>query len=136
MNAPATISYTEHVSLRVKDIHWYLHFLSDVLDQALHEIHGTLRELRQCWTLCGLQFMTSAEFTASPSHDAGRFAHLGLVLDDLNAAFIAVHAWGEKALPRGRNWLQLPDGLALELMQAVSGSVALALAVKPRADDV
>ena len=41
--------------------------------------------------------------------------------------------WGVRELPMGRNWLALPDGLELELMQAHANSVAEALAVKPRA---
>ena len=41
--------------------------------------------------------------------------------------------WGVTTLPQGRNWLQLPDGLAVELIQAAPGSVAQALAVNPRA---
>jgi hypothetical protein len=35
-------------------------------------------------------------------------------------------------LPQGRNWLALPDGLELELIQAHADSVAQALAVQPR----
>ena len=36
-------------------------------------------------------------------------------------------------MPQGRNWLQLPDGLCVEVMQATGTSVAQALAVDPRA---
>ena len=51
----------------------------------------------------------------------------------VEAVLAAAQAWGVKALPQGRNWLQLPDGLAVELIQAAPESVAQALAVKPRA---
>ena len=55
------------------------------------------------------------------------------MVDDLEAALKAAEPWGVTTLPQGRNWLQLPDGLAVELIQAAPGSVAQALAVKPRA---
>jgi hypothetical protein len=36
-------------------------------------------------------------------------------------------------MPQGRNWLRLPDGLAVELMQAQPATcVAQALAINPR----
>jgi len=36
-------------------------------------------------------------------------------------------------LPQGRNWLLLPDGLVVELIQASPGAVEQALAVDARA---
>jgi hypothetical protein len=38
-----------------------------------------------------------------------------------------------KELPQGRNWLALPDGLTVEILQATGSSVAAALAIDPRA---
>ena len=55
------------------------------------------------------------------------------MVDDLDSAIAEAHKWGVKPLPQGRNWLQLPDGLAVELIQAAPGSVAQALSVNPRA---
>jgi hypothetical protein len=38
-------------------------------------------------------------------------------------------------MPQGRNWLRLPDGLAVELIQAKPAScVARALEINPRAE--
>lgn len=77
--------------------------------------------------------MATPGFSAPPSNDTGWLAHLGVMVDDLEAAIAAAQPFGVKPLPQGRNWLQLPDGLAIELIQAAPGSVAQALAVKPRA---
>jgi catechol 2,3-dioxygenase-like lactoylglutathione lyase family enzyme len=132
MTTPATTSYLEHVALRVRDIHWHIRFFYEVLGQTLREVDGSLEQPRQYWTLGGLQFMSMPDFSAPPSNDSGWLAHLGLMVDDVEAALQAASAWGVKTLPQGRNWLQLPDGLAIELMQAAEGSVAQALAVKPR----
>jgi catechol 2,3-dioxygenase-like lactoylglutathione lyase family enzyme len=129
----STTSYLEHVAIRVQDIHWHIRFFKEVLGQDMRQVDGTREQPVQYWTLGGLQFMASPEFFASPSNDAGWLAHLGIMVDDLEAALATAQNWGVKELPQGRNWLQLPDGLAIELMQAAKGSVAQALAVQPRA---
>ncbi len=70
----------------------------------------------------------------APSNGSGWLAHLGVMVDNLEAALTAAKKFGVGAtLPQGRNWLQLPDGLAVELMQASPGAVRQALAVNPRA---
>lgn len=134
MTLPATTSYLEHVAIRVKDIHWHIRFFREVLGQEMREVDGTLEQPVQYWTLGGLQFMASPEFFASPSNDAGWLAHLGIMVDDLEVTLQAAQNWGVMELPQGRNWLQLPDGLAIELMQASPGAVARAAQVKPRGE--
>ena len=129
----ATSAYIEHVALRVRDIHWHIRFFREVLGMDLREVDGPAENPRQCWTVGGLQFMAVPGFEAPPSNDAGWLAHLGVMVDDLEAALSAAKPWGARPLPQGRNWLQLPDGLAVELIQAAPGSVAQALAVRPRA---
>ena len=128
-----TTSYLEHVAIRVKDIHWHIRFFREVLGQEMRQVDGTEEKPVQFWTLGGLQFMAAPQLHVAPSNDAGCFAHLGLMVDDLEAALLEAQSWGVKALPQGRNWLQLPDGMAIELMQAARGSVVQALAVQPRA---
>jgi len=64
----------------------------------------------------------------------GRLDHLGVMCEDLETALTAAKAFGVTELPQGRNWLRLPDGLAVELIQASPGAVARALAVNPRAE--
>ena len=130
---PATKAYVEHVAIRVKDIHWHINFFHDVLGMEAHDIDGRADAPNQYWSIGGLQFMSTPGFEAPPSNDAGWLAHLGIMVDDVEAALTAAHKWGVKELPQGRNWLQLPDGLAVEFLQASPGSVAQALAVNPRA---
>ncbi len=126
-------SYVEHVALRVKDIQWHIRFFDDVLGMDVREIDGPVEAPRQYWTLGGLQLVSTPDFDAPPSNGAGWLAHLGIMVDDLDAALAEAQKWGVKALPQGRNWLQLPDGLAIELMQASGNSVAEYLAIQPRA---
>lgn len=131
--AAATRAYLEHVALRVHDIHWHLRFFREVLGMDVRACEGPADDPRQCWTIGGVQLVAAPGFAAAPSNDAGWLAHLGIMVDDLDAALRAAAEWGVKALPQGPNWLQLPDGLAIELMQATGNAVAQALAVDPRA---
>lgn len=124
-----TKAYLEHVALWVKDIQWHIRFFHDVLGMPLREVQGTVEQPQQVWTLGGLQFIASPHFEGPE----GRLAHLGVMCDDLEAALAAAQAFGVTEMPQGRNWLRLPDGLAVELIQASPGSVAQALAVNPRA---
>ncbi|XUW91123.1 VOC family protein [Burkholderia sp. M6-3] len=127
----ATRGYLEHVAIWVKDIHWHIGFFDKVLGMTLREVDGTREEPRQYWTLGGLQFISA------PQHEGpeGRLAHLGVMCEDLEAALAAAQAFGVTEMPQGRNWLRLPDGLAVELIQAKPATcVAQALAINPRAE--
>ncbi|MEX3693103.1 VOC family protein [Paraburkholderia sp. BR14263] len=124
-------AYLEHVAIWVNDIRWHIRFFEDVLGMTMREVDGTVDAPRQYWTLGGLQFIHA------PQHDGpeGRLAHLGVMCEDLEAALAAAHAFGVSELPQGRNWLRLPGGLAVELIQAKPAScVAQALIINPRAE--
>ncbi len=126
-----TKAYVEHVAIWVKDIRWHIRFFEDVLGMTMREVDGPLDAPRQYWTLGGLQFIHA------PEHEEpeGRLAHLGIVCEDLEAALVAARAYGVTELPNGRNWLRLPDGLALELIQSKPAScVAQALSINPRSE--
>lgn len=132
MNPSPVRAYVEHVALRVRDIGWHMAYFREVLGMPMREVDGPLESPRQYWTVGGLQFIATPDLQALPSNDAGWLAHLGVMVTDLEAAISATMQRGGRPLPQGRNWLQLPDGLAVELMQAAPGSVDQALAVDPR----
>jgi catechol 2,3-dioxygenase-like lactoylglutathione lyase family enzyme len=122
-------SYVEHVAIRVRDIHWHIRFFREALGMTIREVDGSADEPKQVWTVGGMQLMADPDFKGPE----GRLAHLGVMTDDLEAALAAAKAFGVTELPHGRNWLALPDGLSVEIIQATAGSVAAALAVNPRA---
>lgn len=123
-------SYVEHVALRVRDIRWHIDFFREALGMPIRAVEGAADDPAQVWTVGGVQLVADPEF----SGPEGRLAHLGVMTEDLEAALAAAYAWeGVSALPQGRNWLALPDGLAVEVIQATGDSVAAALAVDPRA---
>lgn len=122
-------AYLEHVAIWVKDIHWHIEFFRDVLGMTMREVDGDAANPRQVWTLGGMQFIAAPEF-AGPE---GRLAHLGVMCEDVDASIDVAHRFGVTEMPQGRNWLRLPDGLAVELMQAQPAAcVAQALAINPR----
>ena len=122
-------AYVEHVAIWVRDIHWHIRFFREVLGMTMRELQGDDAQPAQYWTLGGMQFIAKPDF-AGPE---GRLAHIGVMCEDLEGALVAAQAFGVTAMPQGRNWLRLPDGLAVELMQAQPASaVAQALAVDPR----
>lgn len=122
-------SYVEHVAIRVRDIDWHIRFFREVLGMTLREVDGPSEAPRQVWTIGGVQLI------ADPAFDGpeGRLAHLGVMTEDLEAALREAQGWGVAELPQGRNWLVLPDGLVVELIQAHGTAVAEALAIRPRA---
>ena len=122
-------AYLEHVAIWVKDIHWHIKFFHDVLGMTMREVDGTVEDPRQYWTLGGMQFIASPDFQGPE----GRLAHLGVMCEDLEAALTEARKFDVSEMPQGRNWLRLPDGLAVEFIQATGDSVAQALAVNPRA---
>jgi catechol 2,3-dioxygenase-like lactoylglutathione lyase family enzyme len=122
-------SYVEHVAVRVKDIDWHIRFFREALGMPIREVDGPRDNPKQVWTVGGVQLMADPEF-AGPE---GRLAHLGVMTEDLEAALAESYAWeGVTAMPQGRNWLALPDGLCVEVIQATGDSVSRALAVDPR----
>lgn len=126
-----TQAYLEHVAIWVSDIQWHIRFFEDVLGMTMREIDGPVDAPRQYWTLGGLQFIHA------PEHEGpeGRLAHLGVMCEDLEAALAAARSYGVSEMPQGHNWLRLPDGLAIELIQAKPAScVAHARAIDPRAE--
>lgn len=126
----ATRGYLEHVAIHVRDIAWHRRFFRDVLGMELREADGPDDAPRQVWLLGGLQLVADPDF-AGPE---GRMAHLGMMVEDAAAAIAAARRFGVGSLDKGENWLVLPDGLIVEILQAVPGSVGKALAVDARND--
>jgi len=121
-------AYVEHVAIWVRDIQWHIRFFKEVLGMEMREVQGDLAQPQQYWTLGGMQFMSSPDF----GNNEGRLGHIGIMCEDMEAALAAAHTFGVTTMSQGRNWIRLPDGLALELIQAAPGSVEQALAVQPR----
>lgn len=125
-------AYLEHVAIWVKDIHWHIRFFREVFGMEMREVQGTAEEPLQYWTLGGMQFMSKPDFEGPE----GRLGHLGVMCEDLDAALAAARRFEVEPMPQGFNWLRLPDGLAVEFIQACPASaVRELLAVNARAPE-
>jgi catechol 2,3-dioxygenase-like lactoylglutathione lyase family enzyme len=122
-------AYVEHVAIFVRDIHFHIRFFREVLGMTMREVDGAPEEPRQYWTVGGMQFIAMPDFEGPE----GRLAHLGVMCEDLEAALAAAHQFDVKPMSQGPNWLRLPDGLAIEFIQARNDAVRRALAIDPRA---
>jgi catechol 2,3-dioxygenase-like lactoylglutathione lyase family enzyme len=111
--AYAKTSYLQHTAVRVKDIQWHIRFFKEALGMPVDRVAGDPDDPVQVWTVGGVQLVSDKDFEGPE----GRMAHLGIFTDDLEAALDEVYQWGVEALPQGRNWIKLPDGLEIELMQ-------------------
>jgi predicted enzyme related to lactoylglutathione lyase len=118
-------SYLEHAAIYVKDLDWHIRFFKEALGMSLRD---ESQYPMQVWTIGGVQL------TADPTFEGpeGRLAHLGIMTEDLEAALEEVYKWSVKEMPQGRNWVELPDGLCIEIMQAAANSVKASLEIQPR----
>ncbi len=124
---PMRQSYLEHAAVTVADIQWSMDFFSKVLgmtETRRKESHGVLQ---QVWLLGGIQLVASPDDPA-----AGRGHHLGIVVEDFHGVLkemLAVE--GVSAIPgKPEKWVQLPDGLVLELFQEKPGAIRKVLSVE------
>ena len=120
------VSYLEHAAVTVADIEWSLNFFQTVLGMTETRRKEKDGVLQQVWLKGGLQLV------AVPNNPAaGRGHHLGIVVQDFAAtlqemfAYEGVHAMEGKP----EKWVQLPDGLVLELFQEKPGAIEKVLAV-------
>jgi catechol 2,3-dioxygenase-like lactoylglutathione lyase family enzyme len=120
-------AYVEHAAIRVRDIEWHMRFFRDVLGMTLRDDRRG-QSPSQVWTIGGVQLIEDASFEGPE----GRLAHLGVMVEDEAAVLHEASFWGVTALPQGPNWLRLPDGLCIEILQATGTAVADALAIDPR----
>lgn len=122
-------SFVEHTAVYVQDIQWHIRFFKETLGMALKKVDGSEDNPRQVWMVGGLQLISAPDIA-----DQGRMAHLGIVAECLEEVLQEMYAWdGVKQVPgKPRHWVQLPDGLILELFQEKENAVAAVLAIVPR----
>ena len=107
-------SYLEHTAFYVRDINWHIKFFKEVLGVEIRFVQGDEKNPAQAWLLGGFQLVSKPDFNAPE----GRLAHLGVMTENLEEALELAYAHGVTAMEQGRNWIRLPDGLCIEVMQA------------------
>jgi catechol 2,3-dioxygenase-like lactoylglutathione lyase family enzyme len=112
-------SYLEHVAYFVRDIQWHIRFFKDALGMDIVNIDGDIKDPSQVWLEGGLQLISAPDFT----EPAGGMGHIAIVTEDLEQALKEVYSWNVTKQAKGENWVGLPDGLVLELIQASGNSI-------------
>ncbi|MFH1084577.1 MAG: VOC family protein [Chloroflexota bacterium] len=105
--------FLEHTAVRVKDLQWHIRFFKEALNMPVARAQGPEDNPIQVWTVGGVQLVAAKDFEGPE----GRLVHLGIRCEDLNAVLDEVYKWGVSQLPNGRNWIKLPEGMEIELMQ-------------------
>ena len=119
-------SYVEHAAVTVRDIEWSIRFFEKVLGMEVIRRKETNGELEQVWLRGGLQLVASPD-----NYGAGQGHHLGIVVEDFKGtlremlAYEGVHAMDGKP----EKWVELPDGLVLELFQENPGAIDKVLSI-------
>ncbi|MBQ7497741.1 MAG: VOC family protein [Selenomonas sp.] len=120
-------SYLEHAAVTVADIDWSLEFFQTVLGMTETRRKEKDGKLQQVWLKGGLQLVAAPEDPA-----AGRGHHLGIVVQDFAATLQEMLAYEGVHPMEGRpeKWVQLPDGLVLELFQEKPGAIEKVLGIE------
>ena len=120
-------SYLEHAAVTVADIDWSLEFFQTVLGMTETRRKEKDGKLQQVWLKGGLQLVAAPEDPA-----AGRGHHLGIVVQDFAAALQEMLAYEGVHSMEGKpeKWVQLPDGLVLELFQEKPGAIEKVLGIE------
>ncbi len=121
-------AYIEHAAYEVDDIDWYLDFFDQVFAMKPYRTKES-DGLRQYWLEGGVQLCESRE----ARREDGRCSHLCLLVNGLEEARNQALALGAKPMAK-HHWVELPDGLKLEMFEAADGAVeALMRAPKRKA---
>ncbi|MEH7238158.1 VOC family protein [Bacillus sp. JJ1562] len=112
-------SYIEHTAFCVKDILWHIRFFREALGMKVVNMEGSEANPTQVWLQGGLQIISALDFEKSE----GQLTHIAIMTEDLESALQEVYNWSVTESHKGRNWVQLPEGLVLELIQAKRNSV-------------
>ena len=120
-------SYLEHAAVTVADIEWSRNFFQTVLGMTETRRKEKDGVLQQVWLKGGLQLVAAPEDPA-----AGRGHHLGIVVQDFKAVLQEMLTYEGVHHLEGKpeKWVQLPDGLVLELFQEKPGAIEKVLAVE------
>lgn len=119
-------SYLEHAAVTVRDIEWSIRFFEDVLGMEVIRRQETEGKLSQVWLRGGIQLIAAPE-----SYEAGRGHHLGIVVENfkktLSEMLSCEGVHGMEGKPE--KWVELPDGLVLELFQEKPGAIDKILSI-------
>lgn len=105
-------AYLDHAAVTVADIDWTLAFFETALSMSVTRRREADGRLQQVWLDGGIQLVAAPDNAGS-----GQAHHLGLRVRDFKGTLAKMLAYEGVHSVEGKpeKWLQLPDGLLLEL---------------------
>lgn len=105
-------AYLDHAAVTVADIDWTLAFFEDVLGMSVTRRREAEGKLQQVWLNGGIQLVAAPD-----NAESGQAHHLGLRVRDFKETLAKMLAYEGVHPVEGKpeKWVQLPDGLLLEL---------------------
>ncbi len=108
------VNILHHTAIYVTDIQWFIDFFEEALGMRVSKYDGEKECPTQVWLDGGIQLIAKSTVAGSQSG----LAHLGLACRSREEAVAMVKPYANATCPQGENWLELPDGIILELMQS------------------
>ena len=107
-------SNIHHASISVRDFDWYVDFFSTVFEMSVERIRGE-KPSRQLWFSQGIQINEVAEDRHLTEPAVCDHISIGVDIDPVEAAGIAI-AHGCRAVEgKGAHWFALPNDVLIEL---------------------
>ena len=116
----------EHMALRVKDLDWHIRFFEEVFGMPVRAQMGSAPH-RKVWLLAGIQLNEDLDFEGPE----GRSDHLGIMPEDYEGTIAKAYQWNVTELEAGRNWIRLPEGMCIEIVQGKPEEIHHMLQAKP-----
>ena len=122
-------SYLEHAAIAVEDIQWHIDFFGKVLGMEVTRRAEKDDTLEQVWLRGGLQLVA-----AQKGQTGGKGHHLGIVVEDFRQTLKEMLAYeGVHPIPgKPEKWVELPEGIVLELFQEKPGAIEKILAIEAK----
>lgn len=122
-------AYLEHMAFKVNDLDWCVKFFQEVFKMPIRLELGE-EPNRKVWLHAGIQLNEDLNF----KNTEGRCDHFALMTDDYEEVLNSCKEWGCKVLETGDNWLEMPNGMVIELKRCESKALKTILEQKPWVD--
>lgn len=122
-------AYLEHMAFKVNDLDWCVKFFQDVFDMPIRLSLGQAPN-RKIWLHAGIQLNEDLTF----KDKEGRCDHFALMVSNYDETLKKCIQYGCKTLDMGENWLQMPNGMIIELKRGDQKALDTIISQKPWVD--
>ena len=115
----------DHAAFFAEDVPWFVEFFENVFGMAVADTDpGEGDNPRQVWMDGGIQIIRKDRIQpdqmirdiSQSGHDI-LLAHIALSVPDMDQVLAKAYSYDEiREMPQGRNWIRLPDGICIEIL--------------------